>query len=198
MENVEQRIKQIQSEINDLCKQRDSMNNLIIKLNNELSNLSDKRLKIKHNNSISLSDMLEVYIDGRESSFMYKKFHDYFKNNKGLTAGGTYYPSTNQRTINICIKPKFNDKDLKDISSKIVKEILPALKPVKDDDQEKESKRLGIFEHTLAEFGIYSIETNDDKLFKIVKQTYGTKREELQPSSLIDVLKYVRKNLWYQ
>lgn len=149
---------------------------------------------------LSIAELLEVYVDGCESSYLYKKRQEYFNNLEveGIKVGTGYYPDTNQSNLDLCIEKKYTDKQLEALASFLETEILPILKPSANhryDNSMGVSKKMGIFEHTLSQSGVYSFIV-DDK-YKIVKTTYSIDRDVFESQSLIDVLKYIRKNLWY-
>lgn len=57
---------------------------------------------------------------------------------------------------------------------------------------------IGVFEHTLSEGGIYTVQWDRNSTFVLAKCTYGRNSEEYTTTKLTDLLKYIAANHYYQ
>ncbi len=146
------------------------------------------------NSSPTISDLLEMYVDGRESTYLYEKSREYFAKYRdiGLRCMGGFWIETNQRTLSVCLVQIMTDLQLEHLASLLEADIFPVVKPWKSGD-----RVLSIFEHTLSEYGSYSLSFNG-KHYSVDKRTYGNGKSVFKSTSLLEVLKYIRKYHYYE
>lgn len=129
-----------------------------------------------------------------ETSFRYEARKKFFAERyKGYVRDSGFYVDTSQTQLQIClykISPK--TADLVQVR-KALKELVPHLKPV------GKYIHIGIFEHTLSEFGIYEglIDPKSGE-YHLAKTTYG--REEILETfkDQNSFLKYVKQHHYYE
>lgn len=82
--------------------------------------------------------------------------------------------------------------------SKVEKELSWAFKKIADYYSDIDPLEINIFEHTLSQYGIYSMRWDRKDTFEIVKTTYGHSETIHTCSSLRDMIEYVSENLYYE
>lgn len=120
----------------------------------------------------------------------------------GLSSSGIVY-DTGQKVIQIKLT-KGDSEQLEKVLSGLEK-ILPFVKPISSgwentDYRRNEARKIvNIFEHTLAENGIFELEIfNDEKEFVITKQTYGQRKEIHKFDNLKDALLKIQDCYYYE
>ena len=104
-----------------------------------------------------------------------------------------YLPAVMQR----CIQVKLHYPDRKSLNQvkALLREILPAIKPIPDGDMAGR-KFVDLFEYTLSANGCYQLEFGEDKAYLTVTR-YG-RRTEVFSGTFDEVLEYAWKNHYYE
>lgn len=115
-----------------------------------------------------------------------------FRNKKieslGLMSSG-YYPEINQVSIKICLTK--NDEESYKKTMAGLKVILPFIIP------QNGIKRIAIFENTLSEGGIFSLEISETEIKLCFCR--GRREETLKSfQTLEEAVKYIQENHWYR
>lgn len=110
----------------------------------------------------------------------------FFRDNFKYISSSGYFVETNQNVIRLCI---YKNSNLSLVEKEILL-VLPFIKPIND------NKVISIFEHTLSEFGSYSLIINDE--YHIQKTTYGREEIIFTSESLIKVLVEIARKHYYE
>ena len=132
---------------------------------------------------------IEYYLfeDGTVSGSRYAGREKYWEN-LGLSRSG-YYPDISQ--VHLGVKLIKGCEKSFEKTMETLQMILPHLKK-----NSEGNKTLGVFEHTLSEYGSYTIEVNGLGFFLNV-WVYGTKRPVESFKSLGELVKYVQEHHYY-
>ncbi len=133
---------------------------------------------------------IEYYLfeDGFVSGERYSE-REQFWTNKGLWCSG-YTPYIEQVYLKLMLYKE--DKDNLEQTINSIEEIIPFLKPQKDG-----MKHLGIFEHTLSEFGIWSVKFDEEE-FQLNLCCYGRESIEKRFDNLRSLVEYVQQHHYYE
>ena len=184
---IEAEIAKIEAEREEVFKQMKPLEDKSTRLYNKLKKKKGELTKAILLDA-SFEDKIKYLItesgsDGLEKHVAAEKF---FKN-LGLETSG-YFPKTGQRRVRVSLI-RGCDKSLEGTLSGLNK-VLPFIKPIDGE------KLISIFEHTLSEYGSYSIAISNS--YDVVKHTYGRKSVEKSFNSLLDCLKYVQYVHYYE
>lgn len=179
-------IKQTENEISSIRK-------LIAPLNDELTTLCERNktlnsqldaLKIKNTKKPDWNFILH---SGQSESMELHRYRNEMLRSIGLSSSG-YFPETKQAAIQLTLikgKPETKAKTLKSLSM-----LLPYIKPVAG------TLRFGIFEHTLCEYGIYTLVLN--KKWEIHFTRYSHTTTEQSFDTLKEAIEYIYENHYYE
>jgi len=193
MKILDSKIEELKEKQSELRKARGSMDKELSSLHKKIEKLQEKRDTsiLKNGGSRKKSD-IEIMLDGNpETTVMYEYQKKLFEN-IGLMNGGYSSSYSGQTIIQIALNRRNNKKTA--VVYAAVCKLLPYLKPYEKDST---TIQIGIFEHTLAEFGPYYlyIEGNsaESKCYVSKHRYYIEDRFD----NLQDALKYIQKTLWY-
>lgn len=99
-------------------------------------------------------------------------------------------------TPNIMISTSTTDQDIISLAEHIEPYIDSARKYIKNLDNK--TMIISVFEHTLSEHGVIAISTPSQGKYKIVKTRFGFNSDITDEKNLLDILKYIRENFWYE
>lgn len=106
-----------------------------------------------------------------------------------------YHPEIEQVIVRVSLV-KGDPKSL-ELTLKGLKRIIPYIKPLRDG-----YKHIGIFEHDLAEHGVYELKVDEDKstndACEIVVTRHGRLSSVMCSYSLKKVLEYIQQHLYYE
>lgn len=183
----------------------DKWNKRVMITYNKLENVNaelDQRYLLSHSESDWPFLLEEV---GNTSMTRYKAAQNAFAKivpttgSTGITPIGFsgYLPSIQQRSIQISMIN--GDHQLTVAAVKALEEqLLPHVKKV-EDDEIGPHKRLGIFEASLAEHGVYWIAIDEDRnMYDVYLTRYHTTHLHHKAKTLLDLLTYVEEHLPYK
>jgi len=184
VEELKERKKEIEENINNLRREYNSISDSLIKQNGALKKIDEaldsKLLKLEH-----IGELLETFPETN----IKRQLLDTVLKDFNLTTGG-YFPETEQTCIKIMLY-RNNDKHLEKVYNGIIK-LLPYIKPLKNG-----KKTFSIFEHTLSYHESYFLTVTDDNMFEVT--THREYRDPLYSNKdLMKVLKYIQKNYYYE
>jgi hypothetical protein len=113
-------------------------------------------------------------------------------------AEGSYHVETGQSSVQLsCYKKKKLDAHIYEL-----KMWLPYIKLAKAlgrrDNDERLHKQVSIFEHTLSEFGIFTLCIFSDNEVVLKKNSYGTVRDVQKFTDLTSAVKYIQEQHYYE
>ena len=117
---------------------------------------------------------------------------------KYLKLGGGYCPETNQTAFEVSL---YRDESFKKQFEE-AQMVVPLIKEVtlikySKDNKGSQGKNLEIFESTLSENGIYSLQIFED-VIELIKTTYGRTELLRTFSTLKDAMKYIARHHYYK
>lgn len=184
-------LQTIQDRLQTLFGQRDRIHTEILSLREQEKTIIENEIIAKNEVSpLSLADMLEVYHNGRESTFVYNKLQEYVYSKKWIYSMG-YNPETNQYCISLKLNRSMTDIEVDNFCSLLESEILPAVKDFNG------VKILDIFEHSHSENGCYNLEIRQAS-FDLVIYRYSCKSTKTTFTSLKDAINYIKENHYYE
>jgi len=184
VEELKERKKELEENINNLRRKYKSISDALIKQNGALKKI-DEALDSKLLKLENVGELLETF---PETNIKRQLLDTYLKD-FNLTTDG-YFPETEQTCIKIMLY-RNNDKHLEKVYNGIIK-LLPYIKPLKN-----RKKIFSIFEHTLSLYASYFLTVTKDNIFEVttdlefMKSLYSNK-------DLMKVLKYIQKNHYYE
>lgn len=173
-------IPNLDEEIETLEKKLDSVNEKIsnlYKLSTEIRTELESKKDIKRQkdiNNLKSEHEIEFYLDVDKSD--YKSTMKYFSD-KPLTCKGSYNSNSNQYILNIAIE---FDNQIKS-TAEYIDTVLPYIKG---------KVYFSLSENTLAEFGVYSVSTENNK-FVLNKTTYGCTKTLHTFDNSLELIEYI-------
>lgn len=135
------------------------------------------------------SKEIEYYLfeDGMVSGSRYAE-REKFWEEIGLDCSG-YFPDINQVCLDLQMTRGCEMSFQK--TMRALEMVIPHIKSNRDGN-----KKLGVFEYTLSEYGIYEIEVNDLGFF-LNKRVYGIKHHLKTFKSLEELVRYIQEYHYY-
>lgn len=101
-------------------------------------------------------------------------------------------------SVEIMLDASTSDEELEELA-KLLEPYMDALRyyTAQETNYTENQAQASIFEHTLSEYGSYSIVTEEKGEYNIAKSVYGSCRPSGNTAPLLDVLKTVRKEHWF-
>ena len=195
------KIEELSKQKEHILSQIEPLKEKAIELYNEIESLKTQIAKLEREEinmpDMSEDDRIKFYLHnngddcGREHYLAKEKFWQ----DMGFWTDG-YYPSISQQGLKIVLyKDKHNNQETVDIINKV----LPHMKTIEGIDNERPNiKVFGIFEHTLSEYGSYSLFFDTDSEEWIVSIiSWHRRRDVYVTKSLEDVINYISENHSY-
>lgn len=180
----DEKLQELEAQRAVICEEIKRLNNQAIKLYDEIALLKDKIFEREI--AKSCEDNWSLLLKEQNSSASYTAL-DMALAKYEMTSRG-YNPLTMQRGIQISLYQYAPDRAAKlEKTFGGLQKILPHIKPVDG------WRVVGILESTLSELGSYWLYVNE-KICELRKCTYGSERVIFKSKSLLEVLKYIRKN----
>lgn len=172
-----------------LCTERNTLNDEIVKLSEKIEKLREQQEKEQMSKPMTPTQEAEYFLfeDGCVSGERYKARSKYW-GAKGLYSSG-YNPETEQVSLKLMLYK--GDKDNLEQTITATEEVLPLLKV------HNGVKRLSIFEHTLSEDGIWSVEITDDS-YDLILSRYHRKSTEKSFDNLRALIQYIQEHHYYE
>ena len=172
-----------------LFKQKEPIDKALTRLYNRNNDLQDQYAKIKEAQTyLDWPWLLEDNMKGH--SHVKYQAREKALRDIGLNANGTY-PAIKQVQVRVVMVK--NDEESVPKTLKGLNQILEYLKPIKG------YKRLGIFELTLCQHGIYSLLVNEKKEKYIIQITERSKDRVLSShKTLKEALEEIQDNYYYE
>lgn len=184
-------------EVGMLHQEQDIIHRKILVYVDEIKIVQDKIAKLRlDGDEADIGYLLEENHGQLHYNAMRKMIEDL-----GLHSSG-YFPETNQRSVSVMLKRRDPQSLNKTITS--VKKVLPFIKPIKVPDADgtrdaRTMKRLGIFEHTCSEHGIYEMLIGEEAgVFEIMRTRYRRPQILKSFSSLEEMLACVQREFYYE
>jgi hypothetical protein len=140
---------------------------------------------------------LLTYLPNETPYWQYKCISNLWYEHFTYLNRGGYYLATNQGALEICCYKKVPLQEQ-------LEEVKMAIPLLKEFDMEKCStgvdrpaKVLGIFEHTLSEYGVYELHIFEDTI-ELTKTTYGRLELVKEFENIEDAVGYIRQHLYYR
>jgi hypothetical protein len=188
---LNKKLKELEERRKVLFKLKEPIDKELTANYNKINKIKDEIGKVLITKTPSNWNLL---LDEQSGEFVYKKYSEKL-NEKGLIGGG-YLPDTGQRCIKIAMIK--GDKSSFSNTFTALNEILPFIKSITKGNN-KGFKYVDILESTLSENGCYYILLNrKEKIYKLMQDRYHHTSELKIFNSLIDILKYIQNNHWYE
>lgn len=171
--SLDTEIENLEKQLNGISEKMNNLQSLFSKIRSEL----EKKKEIKRQkeiNNLNSDQEIAFYLDFEKSD--YKNTTKYFSD-KPLTCKGSYNPNTNQYILNIAIEFDYQIQSTADY----INTVLPYLKG---------EVYFSVSENTLAEFGVYSVGMENNKLL-LNKTTYGCKNTLRSFKTALELVQYI-------
>lgn len=182
----------IVEQIEEAEKQRKELFALQAPINKKLVSNSKKLDKLR--NKLSVVELAETRTSEQEIEYYLSEEYDEgmvkhtaresFWREFGLHRGGMRR-ETKQSYLEVALT--YNDEKSLEKNLKALEKVLPYIKSIEG------YKKIGIFEHTLSEFGSYELLIKKDEYS--VSHYYGYNKDKFK--TLRAALEYIQKNHWY-
>ena len=184
---LETRKAELQERQAALCVQRDALNEQIIALYDQLAALEAESVERVMRSSPGPDWAWLLFEDGASHRH---KVREQALAALGLSASG-YYPELDQAAVRITL---YKDKPGQtEAVCSALRQVLPALKPHTDGH-----RRIGIFEHSLSEHGIWSLHITPEDVPELHFTRYSRSRCEKTFASLEAAIEYIAQHHYYE
>jgi hypothetical protein len=198
---LQMRIEELTKEREVILEQIKPFQDKVGSLYNEIQSLKAKLYAIDRDNmdhpEMSEDERIAYYLenDGDSKGMDHYKAKEKFWQKLGLWPSG-YYPSIQQQGLRVML---YKDKHTNQQTIDIISKVLPHMKTIEGIDHNRPNiKVFGIFEHTLSEYGSYSLFFDTDYEEWIVSIiSWHTRRDVYVTESLEDVINYISENHSY-
>jgi DNA repair exonuclease SbcCD ATPase subunit len=189
IEELKTKFDNLSKERENLYQERNKLNDLIVPLSEQIEKLRNKigKLEIEEGN-YTIEDLLYSDYIGSKSKKHRIKLEEYLKEFKYFNTSGYYYDEIEQIGISICLDKKAN----LEVALNGVIKIREHLKVLLDDEY---FVRFSVFEQTLSRNGSYVLFVHKTEDRASIIHSYGA---ELEETTIVDALRYIKKNLWYE
>lgn len=189
MKDFEKEIANLVAKQKPLITERDKLSVSIVKISKKIEKLREEQELAQMQQPMTPEEEIEYFLfeDGYVSGERYKA-REKFWNDKGLWHSG-YFPEISQIHLEVMLYKGVNDNLEKVFTA--LEEALPYIKV------HNGVKRLGVFEHSLSEYGSYAIEITDES-FDLVVHRYGRKSNVKSFDNLLSLLQYVQLHHYYE
>lgn len=199
---------ELQLKINALKKERDSIFEQIKPLNikvqslyDDIEELNGKLSEVERNemdqSGITEDARIAYYLENDGDTKGSEHYHATCKfwQDMGMRPDG-YFPSINQKSLSVML---YKDKSTNAKTIDTITKTLPHMKTIDGIDEYRPNiKVFGIFEHTLSEYGSYSLFFDTDTEEWIVSIiVYRSRRDVYVTKSLDDVINYISEHHSY-
>lgn len=189
MKDFDKEIAKLVAKQKPLITERDKLSVSIVKISKKIEKLREEQELAQMQQPMKPEDEIKYFLfeDGWVSGERYKARGKFWRE-KGLWHSG-YFPEISQIHLEVMLYKGVNDNLQKVFTA--LEEVLPYLKV------HNGVKRLGVFEHSLSEYGSYAIEIADES-FDLVVHRYGRKSAVKSFDNLLSLLQYVQKHHYYE
>ena len=189
MTDFDSKIAALEEKRKPLYAERDALNGKIVKFTEQIEKLRNEKEKEQVKQPMTPAQEMEYFLfeDGSVSGERYKAREKYWRD-KGLWHSG-YYPELNQVSLKMMLYK--GEKDNLELTISTLEEVIPLLKV------HEGVKRLGIFEHTCSEYGVWGIEITDTS-FDLIVHRWHRKSTEKSFDNLRALVQYVQQYHYYE
>lgn len=186
-EELEAEITKLEAERQDLFKQKEPIDALLVKKYKEIERLQEIKAKIKLAEPMTDDEKLAYFLEADDTSnAKYNAAQEYFRALDVMSSG--YRRDTMQRAITITLTKGSEESFIK--TKAAVEYILPALKADEDGN-----RRFDILEHTCSAGGTsYDLVIHADGTATVSSGRWNTNK----PTTLDKALRYIQENVWYE
>lgn len=178
IEAVRNKIAPLHAELFELCEKSRTLKEALMEKKVKKQRDSDKP---------NWEDILHCEHDDTTAAH---KFREEMLGKMGLHTGG-YNPTTNQTFIEVSLT--YGDAGSLEKTIESLKTLLPFISPIIEGN-----KAIGIFEHTLSQYGVYEMLINEEKgHYEIQKTAWHNTSSVKTFKSLAEMIKYVQEHHWY-
>lgn len=198
---LKMKIEELTKEREALFEQIEPLQNKVVSLYNEIESLKSKLAAIEREEmdhpEMSEDQRIAFYLenDGDTKGMEHYKAKEKFWQDMGLWPSG-YYPSIQQQGLKVML---YVNKSKNQQTIDIINKVLPHMKTIEGiDDERPNIKVFGIFEHTLSEYGSYSLFFDTDREEWIVSIiSWHRRRDVYVTKSLENVIEFISENHAY-
>lgn len=198
---LKSKIEELSKEKEQVLSQMEPIKDKAIALYNEIESLKIEIAKIE-SVEINMPEMTEddrikfyLHNDGDTKGMEHYKAKEQFWQDMGFWTDG-YYPAIEQQGLKVIL---YKDKSTNQQTIESISKVLPHMKTVEGIDNTRPNiKVFGIFEHTLSEYGSYSLFFDTDSEEWVVSIiSWHRRRDVYVTKSLEDVINYISENHSY-
>lgn len=189
MTDFDSKIAALQEKLKPLYAEREALGGKITKLISQIEKLRGQKEKEQMNQPMTPLQEMEYFLfeDGSVSGDRYKAREKYWRS-KGLYSSG-YYPELEQVRVKLMMYK--GEQDNLELTISTLEEVIPLLKV------HEGVKRLGIFEYTCSEYGVWGVEITDTS-FDLIVHRWHRKSTEKSFDSLRGLVQYVQQYHYYE